>query len=208
MPTWLLCQNGAMNSWPCVSRSLDCRMCWPRIRRRRRLSITFLTTRTYCWARHRQNLLQSTASKVFSPPPSTARLAISPRAGRWRNWWPRIFGIGALIGSVIYVSHPVKVARQSSSTSGGGPVHERKMVSVGRITGMVDCKWADESDAKVNARMFRLVADVCMASGLMEITYDTGAKVILQGPVTYEVEPNGGYLAIGKLTGKLEKKAE
>ena len=40
----------------------------------------------------------------------------------------------------------------------------------------------------------------------MEITYDTGAKVILQGPVTYEVESNGGYLAVGKLTGKLEKK--
>ena len=39
----------------------------------------------------------------------------------------------------------------------------------------------------------------------MEITYDTGAKVILQGPVTYEVEANGGYLAVGKLTGKLEK---
>ena len=27
-----------------------------------------------------------------------------------------------------------------------------------------------------------------LRSGLMEITYDTGAKVILQGPVTYEVE--------------------
>ena len=42
----------------------------------------------------------------------------------------------------------------------------------------------------------------------MEITYDTGAQVILQGPVTYEVESNGGYLSVGKLTGKLEKKAE
>ena len=42
-----------------------------------------------------------------------------------------------------------------------------------------------------------------LASGLMEITYNTGAKVILQGPVTYQVESNGGYLAVGKLTGKL-----
>ena len=47
-----------------------------------------------------------------------------------------------------------------------------------------------------------------LASGLMEITYDTGAKVILQGPVTYSVETNGGYLAVGKLTGKLEKKGQ
>ena len=42
-----------------------------------------------------------------------------------------------------------------------------------------------------------------LASGLMEITYDTGAKVILQGPVTYEVESKaGGFLSLGKLTRK------
>ena len=42
----------------------------------------------------------------------------------------------------------------------------------------------------------------------MEITYDTGAKVILQGPVTYEVESgNGGYLAVGKLTGRVTTQA-
>ena len=40
----------------------------------------------------------------------------------------------------------------------------------------------------------------------MEITYDTGAKVILQGPVTYEVEStDGGFLSLGKLTARLEK---
>ena len=39
----------------------------------------------------------------------------------------------------------------------------------------------------------------------MEITYDTGAKVILQGPVTYEVESAvGGFLSVGKLTAKVE----
>ena len=39
----------------------------------------------------------------------------------------------------------------------------------------------------------------------MEITYDTGAKVILQGPVTYEVESaSGGYLSVGKLTARVE----
>ena len=41
----------------------------------------------------------------------------------------------------------------------------------------------------------------------LEITYDTGAKVILQGPVSYEVESlAGGYLSVGKLTAKLETK--
>ena len=42
----------------------------------------------------------------------------------------------------------------------------------------------------------------------MEITYDTGAKVILQGPVTYEVESQGGFLSVGKLTARVEKKTE
>ena len=38
----------------------------------------------------------------------------------------------------------------------------------------------------------------------MEITYDTGAKVILQGPVTYEVESAaGGFLSLGKLTARV-----
>jgi hypothetical protein len=47
-----------------------------------------------------------------------------------------------------------------------------------------------------------------LKSGLLEITYDTGATVILQGPVTYEVESAaGGFLSIGKLTARLEKKS-
>ena len=71
---------------------------------------------------------------------------------------------------------------------------------------MVDCKWAG---AALDSPGVPLGRKYELASGLMEITYDTGAKVILQGPVTYEVEsPNGGFLSVGKLTAKLEKKAE
>jgi hypothetical protein len=50
---------------------------------------------------------------------------------------------------------------------------------------------------------------LALRSGLLEITYDTGARVILQGPVTYAVEsPAGGYLSLGRLTAKLEKKSK
>ncbi|MBN1394803.1 MAG: hypothetical protein JW959_07255, partial [Pirellulales bacterium] len=41
-------------------------------------------------------------------------------------------------------------------------------------------------------------------SGLMEITYKSGARVILEGPCTYKVESSaGGFLAIGKLTANI-----
>ena len=111
-----------------------------------------------------------------------------------------IFGIGLLVGSHTYVSQPEQFARLSSVPS--RTVVEPKMEPVGRITGMVDCQWtgtAFDSPVVPLGRKYEL------ASGLVEITYDTGAKVILQGPVTYEVESAaGGYLAVGKLTGKVE----
>ena len=105
-----------------------------------------------------------------------------------------VTGLGLLIASHVYVSRPEQVAR----TSVPAAVVEPKAEMVGRITGMVDCKWNGGSRVSLGQKYE-------LASGLMEITYDTGAKVILQGPVTYSVETNGGYLAVGKLTGKLEK---
>ena len=114
-----------------------------------------------------------------------------------------IFGLGLLIGSHVYVSQPVQLARQSSAP--GCVDAEPKRETIGRITGMVDCRWAAtafDSPAVPLGRKYEL------ASGLMEITYDTGAKVILQGPVKYEVESAaGGYLAVGKLTGKVTTEA-
>ena len=43
----------------------------------------------------------------------------------------------------------------------------------------------------------------------MEISYQSGAKVILQGPCTYEVESaGGGYLSLGKLTARVETRGK
>jgi hypothetical protein len=92
-------------------------------------------------------------------------------------------------------SRPEQVARNAE------PIVEPSVAEpkayVGKVTGTVDCKIGD---SRVS-----LGQKIDLPSGLMEITYNTGAKVILQGPVTYSVEANGGYLAVGKLTGKLEK---
>ena len=90
-----------------------------------------------------------------------------------------------------------------------------KTASVGCITGMVDCVWegagaANQKSSIINQKSLLQLGDtLSLRSGLMEITYDTGAKVILEGPATYEVESAaGGYLSVGKLTAKLEKQSE
>ena len=118
-----------------------------------------------------------------------------------------VTGLGLWIGSLVYVSRPQPIARDAAPPR--QPTFDPTLEVVGRITGMADCKWANDGrepfgyDNVLVGRRFKL------DSGLMEITYNSGAKVILQGPVTYEVESrDGGFLSVGKLTARLEKRGE
>ncbi|MBU4273306.1 MAG: NPCBM/NEW2 domain-containing protein, partial [Planctomycetes bacterium] len=81
-----------------------------------------------------------------------------------------------------------------------------EFVFVGRITGLLDVKWSDDKDflPPHGYAYVPLGHKYKLDSGLMQITYDSGAKVILQGPCTYKVESTaGGYLALGKLTARV-----
>ena len=120
-----------------------------------------------------------------------------------------ITGLGLLMGSFVYVSHHEQIADTKLPPSLPSQAAIRSQAEyVGRITGMVDVKWSDATTVAVT-ELVALGRRYALASGLMEITYDTGAKVILQGPVTYEVDSReGGFLSIGKLTAKLEKRGE
>ena len=79
---------------------------------------------------------------------------------------------------------------------------------------MANVKWEKGSRFKVQGsrpdNQHALVAlgdKFAMSSGLLEISYDSGAKVILQGPAVYKVESAaGGFLSIGKLTARVEKR--
>ena len=57
-----------------------------------------------------------------------------------------IFGLGLLIGSVVQVSEPAQIAKQSSVPSRVAP--ELTTEPVGRITGMVDCQFAQGSGGR------------------------------------------------------------
>jgi hypothetical protein len=105
-----------------------------------------------------------------------------------------ITALGLLVMGLVHVSGTDEVAERSATPAIGPATNY-----VGRITGAVDCRWREGSRVSLGQKCE-------LPSGLLEITYNTGAKVILQGPVNYLVESNGGFLSIGKLTGKLEKK--
>ena len=137
-----------------------------------------------------------------------------------------VFGVGLIVGALVHVSQPVQHV-QSTPTFTTPSARDSSVV--GLITATVDCQWEnqpgwvkrnaaaprtghfDENGFGTDGRgsLVHLGDKFTLSSGLMEITYDTGAKVILQGSVAYEVESrDGGYLSVGKLTAKLEQKSE
>ena len=72
---------------------------------------------------------------------------------------------------------------------------------IGKVTGMVNCRWAMPTTATT------LGADVirwrvfALESGMLEITYSGGPKVVIEGPALFSADfRNSGYLHYGKLT--------
>ena len=112
-----------------------------------------------------------------------------------------ILGIGLLIGLAWRISLPSPEKQDSIATN---------PQAVGRITALADCQWSKQASGGREQRFLRpktvyLGDRFAISSGLMQITYDTEAKVILEGPCTYEIDSDrGGYLAVGKLTARVE----
>ncbi len=130
-----------------------------------------------------------TLSTTNYPPPAT------PFVGSWAFSCmvsAVIMGV-AMLGAWAYkITHYQHIAEAPSKSA---PSDARpEMVFVGRITGMVDVKWSDDPHylPPPGFAHVSLGRKYILDSGLLEITYDTGAKVILQGPCTYEVESTAG----------------
>ena len=128
-----------------------------------------------------------------------------------------VTGLGLLAGSLVYVSQPKSMAKNvPAPMMPAVAVLRPERELVGRITGAVDVKWAEGSQGRcqgteardTNQKFLVSLGDkFLLSSGLLEITYDSGTKVILQGPVTYEVDSrDGGFLSVGRLTARVEKK--
>ena len=72
---------------------------------------------------------------------------------------------------------------------------------VAHVTGAADCRWAEPGEAAAVGAAVPLGREFALKSGVLEITYLGGERVILQGPARYQVRwPNGGMLWEGKLT--------
>jgi hypothetical protein len=113
------------------------------------------------------------------------------------------FTIGVLVGSFGLESRPEQVASRLPEVMESHKLSERAMPPIGRITDLTNCQWTDVGTQANRGDFVPLGRRYALSSGLLEISYDIGAKVILQGPATYEVDSvKGGILSTGKLTVK------
>ena len=141
-----------------------------------------------------------------------------------------MLGIALLAGWTWTISRDQQIAQEERGTSHkpGSPPFLPEPQSVGRITGAVDCVWAkwsvasgqwsavgeseihnSQSQIPNQELLVRLGTKYNLTSGFMEITYESGAKIILQGPCTFEVESEtGGFLTFGKLTARVAGRAK
>jgi hypothetical protein len=118
--------------------------------------------------------------------------------------------VGLLIGWSYQVSISPQMIAKNNGLRPGQMILEPApgTVYVGQITGSFEPRWSNPEEGAVHTYV-PLGRRFTLASGLMEISYNTGAHVILQGPCTYRVESrSGGYLEIGKVTVRIEKKPQ
>jgi hypothetical protein len=72
---------------------------------------------------------------------------------------------------------------------------------VARITKLTNCQWAEAGMALQPQTDVRAGQRYVLKSGKLEITYQTGTRVVVQGPATFEVDSSySGYLSRGVLT--------
>lgn len=113
--------------------------------------------------------------------------------------------VAMILGASLYkIAWPGQIADNPSNGSNSGKVVE--LAFVGRITDTEECRWADERSAAIVGSYVPMGRKYALASGLLEITYTNGTRVVLEGPCEFTADSSaGGYLCIGKLTARVEK---
>ena len=94
------------------------------------------------------------------------------------------------------------------SPSDGWPSLPAHHAYVAQVARTVDCRWDESKPTPYRGEFLSMGQELRLRSGLAELVFDSGARVILQGPATFEIDSeNGGALPVGKLTANVPHQA-
>jgi hypothetical protein len=106
-----------------------------------------------------------------------------PRFPIW--WWSPLAAAACLVFALWLMGWP----KPGPWTSGNGPRAEEY---VARLTGSLECRWVNGSEAARPGEILRKDQRLELTSGFAEITFDSGARIILQGPARLDLNSAWG----------------
>jgi hypothetical protein len=164
---------------------------------------------------------------IASTEPITIVLRAPPRTQQSMRIGPLSYAIAALLMCIAVTAawqykmsnDPASIVPKATDRMAADS-EEMKTRRIGSVTEMVGCRLAaqpneqQETGASAASQGALSLSSpvfpgrvIELQAGLLEVTFTTGAKVLLQGPAKFETDVNGGLLTLGKLTGIFEKKA-
>ena len=109
--------------------------------------------------------------------------------------------ISTIFMAILLLSLGLIVPAPPQSPRNSGP----DLDFVAEITETFEAVWAKSSDGNLSSRSLFTGDQLVLRSGLAEVTYATGARVLIQGPATYDIlGRNSGHLHAGQLGARVE----
>ena len=122
-----------------------------------------------------------------------------------RSSWTRYVLVGIAASLLTFVASQGLLTRNSQSITDSTSAGE---ASVARIIRKVDCDWEGDRWEVVSSSQILPGQTLTMARGLMELEFNSGARITLEAPVSFTVESAmRGVLSHGKLTAQVPDSA-
>lgn len=132
--------------------------------------------------------------------------AEAPAPARVRAGFPRLFWVLAPAAAVVSAAVVAWLLITGLPSSSRKPAPQVGYVA--RLTGVKDCKWRGAAAALPVGSMLRNGQQIELASGYAEITFDSGAQLVLEGPAELEViSPWRAVLRSGTLKANVPPEA-
>ncbi len=136
--------------------------------------------------------LYSQHASFIGQEPKVKELVIetASHSTRWNGWQAWLVIAAALVGVAAVSSW---LTHSFSGTARHAPVvaHSTDVgKSVARVTATRNCSWAEGSEVGYGSRL-KAGQKLNLSTGLIEITFDDGAVVVLEGPASFDVESSG-----------------
>lgn len=130
----------------------------------------------------------------------------SPSPKAWSSWFAVAAALVGVAAVSSWLTHSFAVGGRQTNEVAAAPANNSAS-SVARVTATRNCSWAEGTEVGYGSRL-RAGQQLNLSTGLVEITFNDGAVVVLEGPATFDVEsPGRAQLHDGRLAAEVPERA-